>query len=272
VKSYDGWWIASDVDGTLIDDGQNVIEENVSAVRRFGALGGEVILASGRIEASVRQYYNAFGLSSPSILYNGARVSGPGLAKSLYSRSLTNFQTRAIVALFEDSWTEVVPIYYSHGNAYASRRTATIAAYEKKDSIPVYPLESWKATGSPEVTKVLCIAPPDRIEELSTDVKMVAPDATLVRSEASYLEVLPHGANKGVALDWLMAQASIPASRVIAVGDNLNDLELLAVAGCGVAVGDGHPELRRQADLVVGDCRDGAVAQVINLLLSGSIP
>ncbi|MFG1613449.1 HAD family hydrolase [Nonomuraea wenchangensis] len=50
-----------------------------------------------------------------------------------------------------------------------------------------------------------------------------------------------------------------------AVGDNPNDLDMIAAAGLGVAVGDGHPDVRAAAGTVVRSCADGAVADVVDL-------
>jgi hydroxymethylpyrimidine pyrophosphatase-like HAD family hydrolase len=89
-----------------------------------------------------------------------------------------------------------------------------------------------------------------------------------VRSEATYLEVLPEGATKGTALRALAASHGVPLEQIAAIGDNPNDIDMIAAAGLGVAVGDGHPDVRAAADVVVGACADGAVADVVNLALS----
>lgn len=263
------FWVVSDVDGTLIDADQRVVERNLDAVRRLAEAGGQLILASGRIEASVRPYYEALNLRSPSILYNGARVVDSGLGRPLFCRSLTDEQTAALLGHFEDGCAGSVPILYADGVAYSDSSGPTLRAYERKDSLRVRPLADWARRGRPVATKVLYISPPGRIGRLAAVLRETVPNATLVRSEATYLEVLPEAVNKGAALHWLMEAHGMDPGRVVSVGDNLNDLELLAVSGYGVAVGDGHPDLVRSADLVVGPCSSGAVAEVVDLVLSG---
>ncbi|XVQ84597.1 HAD family hydrolase [Microbispora siamensis] len=54
----------------------------------------------------------------------------------------------------------------------------------------------------------------------------------------------------------------MPLEQIAAVGDNRNDIDMIAVAGLGVAVDDGHPDVRAAADVVVGACADGAVAEL----------
>ncbi|HEU5393305.1 MAG TPA: HAD-IIB family hydrolase, partial [Candidatus Methylomirabilis sp.] len=92
----------------------------------------------------------------------------------------------------------------------------------------------------------------------------------LVRSEPTYLEVLPPGVNKGVGLAEVARQLAIPLEAVVAFGDNLNDLEMVEVAGLGVAVGNAHPDLKARADLVVGTNNEGGMAAVIReVILAG---
>lgn len=69
---------------------------------------------------------------------------------------------------------------------------------------------------------------------------------------------------------WLEAKA-IPWEDVIYVGNDINDLECLEAAGCGVAVADAFPEVLRAADLVLGRGGGrGALREVCELLLEGA--
>ncbi|QYC42147.1 3-deoxy-D-manno-octulosonate 8-phosphate phosphatase [Nonomuraea coxensis DSM 45129] len=57
----------------------------------------------------------------------------------------------------------------------------------------------------------------------------------------------------------------VSLDEVAAVGDNPNDFDVIAAAGLGVAVGDGHPGVGAAAGTVVRACADGAVADVVGL-------
>ena len=88
-------------------------------------------------------------------------------------------------------------------------------------------------------------------------------DAVLVSSEANYLEILPAGVSKGNALKYLAEYLRIPLREIIAVGDNLNDVEMLSEAGLGVAMGNAHPELKKVADHVTDSNDNDGVAKLI---------
>src|SRR5947199_160668 len=84
-----------------------------------------------------------------------------------------------------------------------------------------------------------------------------------VFSEDTFLEILPQGSSKGAALEFVAQHLGIPLSEIIAVGDNLNDLEMIRTAGLGVAMGNAPPELRTQAGYVTSTNDEGGLAEVI---------
>src|SRR5438876_758942 len=84
-----------------------------------------------------------------------------------------------------------------------------------------------------------------------------------VFSEDTFLEILPQGSSKGAALEFVAQHLGIPLSEIIAVGDNLNDLEMIRTAGLGVAMGNAPPELRAQAGYVTSTNDEGGLAEVI---------
>jgi hypothetical protein len=77
------------------------------------------------------------------------------------------------------------------------------------------------------------------------------------------LEVLPPNGSKGDALRVLLDELNIPAEQVMALGDGENDIEMLQLAGIGVAVGNASPLLKAVADQVVASNDDDGVAEAI---------
>jgi hydroxymethylpyrimidine pyrophosphatase-like HAD family hydrolase len=77
------------------------------------------------------------------------------------------------------------------------------------------------------------------------------------------LEVLPPNASKGAALKTLLKELGVAPQNVLAMGDGENDIEMLQLAGIGVAVGNADQRLKDIADHVVGTNDEDAVAQVI---------
>ena len=74
---------------------------------------------------------------------------------------------------------------------------------------------------------------------------------------------MPAGVTKGNGLRQLSLLLGIELAEVIAIGDNLNDLEMLTVAGLGVAMGNGTPEVKEQANYITTSVDEEGVARVI---------
>ena len=86
-------------------------------------------------------------------------------------------------------------------------------------------------------------------------------------SGLGFVEIAGHGVNKATALERLCAERGIDVAEVAAVGDNLNDLEMLRWAGRSFAMGGSSPDVVAAADEVVSDHhRDGAAEVVARLL------
>jgi hydroxymethylpyrimidine pyrophosphatase-like HAD family hydrolase len=77
------------------------------------------------------------------------------------------------------------------------------------------------------------------------------------------LEVLPPNASKGNALKVLLKHVGVKAEHVLAMGDGENDIDMVQMAGIGVAVGNAFQGLKDIADHVVGTNDEDGVAQAL---------
>lgn len=92
----------------------------------------------------------------------------------------------------------------------------------------------------------------------------------VVRARATKLELdILHGIREKVPiLDTWLAERGIDWAAVVYVGNDVNDLECIRRAGCGVAVADAHPQVRAAADLVLSRRGgDGAVRELCEMIL-----
>ena len=85
----------------------------------------------------------------------------------------------------------------------------------------------------------------------------------------SLVDVTAPDATKGHALAWRAAQLGLSAPHVMAIGDNLNDLEMLQFAGVPVVMGNAVDALRRRGWYETASHDDAGVAQAIRKLALG---
>ncbi|MFI7005483.1 HAD family hydrolase [Streptomyces sp. NPDC050145] len=260
-------WIVTDLDGTLVDRRLRIVERSARALRRYQELGGTVVVATGRNEVSAGRYHRELGLTTPLIVYNGARITDPGTGARLLDLDLGGLWPAVRDELVPALPQDVGAVAFSGQDAYVLRHSPALAAYAARDRIE---LGSAPPAGPP--TKVMLISERPGLEPLARLVGATCPAARLVQSEDTYLEILPPGAGKENALRHLASAHGMPLARIAAIGDNPNDTAMVRAAGLGAAVGDGHEQVRGAADLVVGACALGAVADLVEHVLGTGHP
>jgi hydroxymethylpyrimidine pyrophosphatase-like HAD family hydrolase len=84
------------------------------------------------------------------------------------------------------------------------------------------------------------------------------------------IDIMPPS-SKSQALSWLATSLGIPREQIAALGDGRNDVDMLAWAGLGIAIGDGDPEAKAAADLIAPPfSQDGAAWAIERHILSST--
>jgi hypothetical protein len=260
--------IVLDVDGTLVDRERRIPADTLRALQAARAQGLRVTLATGRMYASARPYADRIQADAPLILYNGARIQDRATGSVLFSAHLPRSQAARGLRLARR--------FDVHANLYlgeciyierVSRVSRDSAQKDGVEQVPVGDLLRFLEGQSEEAVKILLIGPGERLEALAAAYRAGASSAKdlphLVRSEAGYLEIQPHGITKGAALLRVCGCLGISPSAVVAFGDNLNDLEMIQAAGLGVAMGNAHADLKRVARVVAPRHDEAGVAAVL---------
>jgi hydroxymethylpyrimidine pyrophosphatase-like HAD family hydrolase len=102
------------------------------------------------------------------------------------------------------------------------------------------------------------------MKQLHTWSKTVTHDLEFVQSSDHYFEILPPNISKGAALARIAEERGIPSCQIATIGDHLNDLSMLRMAGLSAAVANAHPHVLQMADIVVPSNDEGGVAYLIH--------
>ncbi|MBP7164605.1 MAG: HAD family phosphatase [Firmicutes bacterium] len=258
--------LVTDIDGTLVDSRQEIPEANRQAVQRLLATGALFTFATGRIEESTIPYARDLKINAPAILYNGAKIVDFERGETLFERSLPMDQ--AIAALEIASGFDVKTHVYIDGKVYVARIDSVVRDFARKDGVDCTEtgdLVAFLKSGQTHVppTKFLIIGESESLGTLRRRIHDVFPEGSLVKSDACYLELLPPGVSKGAALSVLCEILGLDPADTVAIGDNMNDVEMIQAAGIGVAVENAHPYAREQAAFVAPSNEECGVAAVI---------
>jgi len=254
--------VVTDIDGTLVDLEQTISDRNKEMIHAFQRQGGIVTLATGRVEEAAHQYVQTLNIRHPVILYNGGKIVDFTNGTCLYEARLSEKVVRTAVELLRRMPHDM--IFYVDRTIWVHAMTPAITEYMKKDGVQCRVWDSADFLFGASVNKILIIKE-DRdfsaVREPFGPLQGVA--CELVQSEETYLEILPQSVSKGQALKLLARRLGIDMGEVIAIGDNLNDLEMICEAGLGVAVANSHPLLKEHAQYVANSHLEHAVAEVI---------
>lgn len=258
-------WIVTDLDGTLVGADLRIVPRSAVALRRFRDAGGEVFLATGRNEESAGRYHAELGLDTPVIVYNGARVSDLARSEVLYANDIGPRFDTLNAEVLRHLPPGVGAVAFADGRPVVVHDAPALDEYARRDGLPL--LRDRAVRPGESVIKVLLVTERPELSDLVAAVSAACPELETVSSEPTYLEVLAPGASKGTALRWLAAHRGVDLAQIAAIGDNENDAAMLAAAGLGAAPAGANPALRERADLVVGSCADGAVADLVEHVL-----
>jgi Cof subfamily protein (haloacid dehalogenase superfamily) len=262
--------LVMDVDGTLVDDRQRIPVENVRAVERLQNAGIACALATGRTWISAEPYIRELALEAPSILYNGAQlVDSTGAV--LQEQTLD--PEPVMIALEQAARHGFTPFLYRGHEVLVDSITPLVAQQARKDGYTCPETGSLAsvvsdATGG-RPTKLLLVGTDAGAELLQRELQTrLAGKATVIRSETYFVEVLPPDSGKEAALRRLCSLGGFEIDRSVAIGDNLNDLEMVRYAGLGAAPRNAHREVRDVAGYVcTSDNNEGAIADLAAILL-----
>jgi len=267
--------LACDVDGTLL-----------STKHEFDARTAELIIevvdnygitffpATGKSRAGALNSFGPplatrLGTRSPGVFLQGLIVYGRG-GQIVYESTLS---ARAIEAIIQQAHEEDVEwVGYLGDRLIVERQTALT------DSLTVYhePRPELLSDVRAELgilehetlafNKMLVIhRDPAAISAMRPryEQRMKPLGVVLTQAQADMLEMLPPGASKGDGVRRLLEHLELDAGELMAIGDAENDLEMLALARVGVAMGNGLPSVKKIATWVAPSNNELGVAAAI---------
>lgn len=258
--------IVSDLDGTLLDRQQQISPENAEAIAAFRKAGGTFVIATGRPWASALPYARQLELEQPFIAGNGAQLYCPRKSAVLHTSRLS-IQPEHSRWLYEqqEQGKGLGLLLYDGDQMLTPCRNDLIIQHDRKDNVQSTAVElvEWQEVARSAVKLLAVAATPEIAEVLEYQWSRLRPDSTTVFSESNYFEILPDGCCKGSALRQLVSMQGWQHKQLIAVGDQMNDAELLEVATLGMATGNAIAALKDRADAVTVSHERHAIAQII---------
>lgn len=261
---FDGVLLASDFDDTLVDRKKQVPERTRRALEFFTAEGGRFTLASGRGLESVRQQVPGLPVNAPVIVANGTQIYDLQEEKLLFEAKFQETARADIAAVLEAFPISAVEIFGGGSlccvrpNAVTWEHLRITGQHAKECTLEEIP-QPW-VYGKLESDH-------DTLVEMQNWLEARCPGRYGVFfSHPMLLELTPGDTNKGTGVLQLAELLGIDRAHVYCAGDNENDLAMLEAAAVGFTPENSTQKAMDTADVIVCDCDQGAIADVIAYL------
>lgn len=261
--------IALDMDGTLFNSQLKVPDGNREAIQRAHAAGKHVALSTGRCLSEIRDTLKILPEIRYIVCENGSCVYDVKYEHTIHVdpvpvqevHHILNLvrKERAVIQVFhenqsyfnqkDDHWVDACRV----GNYREVFRRCSVfdaklfATYDERpfriEKVNIY-FEN--------------VRDRNRIKEALADRPLAISD-----SLGYMIEIVSDVADKGRGLKMLCDHLKMPIEETIAVGDSMNDIEILKTAGFSAAMGNACPEAKATAHIVTDDCDHDGVAKVI---------
>ncbi|MGH3446957.1 MAG: HAD family hydrolase [Nocardioidaceae bacterium] len=249
--------VALDIDGTLVDGYEHMSAGVIDAVHAAVAAGAQVVLATGRSVFGVHRIIDKLGLEG------GHCVASNGAVTFSYPpaevQSTVTFDARPAVELVLERVPEALVAVEVIGGGYRVNRH-----FPEGEITGEMWIESVESLVSSPVTRVIIRDPQSSVEDFIAMAESLGLQGTnYFVGYTAWLDLAPEGVSKASALAEVARTLGVAQVDVLAIGDGRNDLDMLAWAGRGVAMGQAPAEVRAVADSVTGTlAEDGAAAEL----------
>jgi HAD superfamily hydrolase (TIGR01484 family) len=249
--------LALDIDGTLVDAREQARPAVIDAVAAARAAGAHVVLSTGRSVHGIDRILDLMRLP------RGYCVASNGAVVITYPPiqvvSAITFDAGPVVRAVLDAVPDALVAVEVIGRGY--RANQRFPAGEITGELWLEPLD---ALIKEPVTRVIIRDPQSSAEDFIALADRIGLHGTsYFVGFTAWLDLAPDGVSKAAALDKVAADLGVAQAEVLAIGDGRNDIEMLAWAGRGVAMGQAPPEVKAVADHVTGTLdEDGVVTEL----------
>ena len=281
--------IAIDLDGTMLNSYGMVTENTKQVIKNTINKGTEVIIASGRPIDSIKTIAKEIGSENYFIAGNGALIYDIKKDEIIYEKFMNKQKVLEIIKICEENsiayniYTEKTIIakglkynvlYYYKENLKKEENKKTnitivedvyeyIKNLENEKFLKITVCDETKSVFNSIIRKLRTVEDIDVLDVLHMSRKMIKQVTEDVPIEYYYTEISLKDVDKWNAIEYLANKMNISKDEIIAIGDNINDKEMIENAKVGIAMGQSTPVITEIADFVTTNNNEDGVAKAL---------
>lgn len=262
--------VVTDLDGSFWDRELQVHATAIDAVDHLARNNVPLLIATGRRANSAKVGLEACGLDLPAVLLNGALGIDFRSDHQFHARSFT--RTAAAKVVEDLGAVDLFPVMYLADNTVRGPADVTTALRHRKQLMADYIVSDVnEVVADHDILGFSMIGlPQQELEPVLAAVPDEVADVDLYRDSlfnAWSVHIQPSGISKWDGIEAYVAHADLKPERIVVVGDNTNDLEMLRQADVALGVAGGHEDALSVADHIIPHPEDGGWAEVLNHVL-----
>lgn len=256
--------VVLDLDGTLLDEQKEISPQTMQTIRNVQEKGIAVTLASSRPLCSILPYARALQLDLPLIAHSGAIITGAAGNGFRLRQPLNPPSARAAIELLEKNAYYIKA--YCDDILYVQEAIAETIKYSQVYGVAYREVGKNNLTSLPEPPVRLMMFDRDsrRIERIPELLGGLQHDFSFANDTEYGLEMVNRSVNKGQAVKMLCDGLGLAMREVMAIGNEGNDIEMIKMAGLGIAMGNACAGLKRVAAAVTKSNMESGVAYALN--------
>lgn len=260
-------WCVCDIDGTLVDSKNKLRDETIAAVQAMRAQGVELILATGRSPLFVKELTAKLGITMPAICCNGGIIQDITGQQTLYSKNIPQQHIQGLSSYFVGAGIDALMyspdhIYYMKG----SQRINLFVNFNNRVApefrVPLIEIERPEQLPDTIIKFFVWDIDQQTVAYLQNEYNREQA-LYMVQSMQASLDIMVQGVSKGDGLSILAELKGLDLAQTAVFGDNDNDISMLRIAGCSVAMGNAEAAVKAVAKYVTSTNDENGVAQGI---------
>lgn len=271
--------VAIDLDGTLLNMNKEISDRNKQTLKKAMETGVRVVICSGRVFTGARLYAKEIDSNDPLIACNGAIITESHAGGIIYSVYMDNE-----ICLRINSICQKHGVYYHvyAGDTMLTERLGFTSEkyFERNKLLPpedrvdievVKSMEEKLKSIPGKVLKFVIVTDDaELLKRVRSDMEQLQ-EVDVMSSNFDNFEVMRKGVSKGAALARLTDIYGIPASQMIAIGDNENDISMFQYAGLSIAMENGEAIAKAAANCITASNDADGVAQAIEKFILAKV-
>jgi len=264
MGKFDGVLLVSDFDDTFYGLDFRVPERNLKALDYFRGEGGKFTIATGRSRRTFVNHRHLAPIDTPVVLSNGSALYDFETMTMLEQTFLAPTATQDFAALME-AFPSLGIETYNGEDIYVYRPNPITDAHMKKVGTDYTVCDIWEMP-SPWTKAIVQQEHPVLLQAQAWLREQYGDRYEAIFSNQYYLEITEKGSTKGGMVDRLVKRLGMDPKHLYCVGDNQNDIPMLARSAIPFAPANCSQPVKDWGARVLCHCDDGVIGDIVEIL------